>query len=62
MNLAVFIDLVEEMRTAQRNFFELHQYSWLQKAKKLEQRVDDVISVYRDDLKKQAGVQLDLFS
>lgn len=61
MNLGAFIDLVEEMRTAQRNFFELHQYSWLQKAKKLERQVDDVISVYRDDLKKQAGVQLDLF-
>lgn len=61
MNLGVFIDLVEEMRTAQRNFFELHQYSWLQKAKKLERRVDDIISVYRDELKKQAGVQLDLF-
>ena len=62
MNLAVFIDLVEEMRTAQRNFFELHQYSWLQKAKKLERRVDDIISVYHDNLKKQAGFQLDLFS
>lgn len=61
MNLGAFIDLVEEMRIAQRNFFELHQYSWLQKAKKLERRVDDIISVYRDELKKQAGVQLDLF-
>lgn len=62
MNLGAFIDLVEEMRTAQRNFFELHQYSWLQKAKKLERQVDNVISVYRDNLKKQAGVQLELFS
>ena len=61
MNIKTFIDLVESMREAQRSYFNTRDIKMLNEAKKLERRVDEAISIYRADLKKQGGVQMNLF-
>lgn len=62
MNIKIFIDLVQAMRDAQRSYFNTRDFKILNEAKKLERRVDEVISIYRADLEKQAGVQMELFN
>lgn len=62
MNIKIFIDLVESMREAQRSYFNTRDFKMLNEAKKLERRVDEAISIYRADLEKQAGVQMELFT
>lgn len=62
MNIKIFIDLVESMREAQRSYFNTRDFKMMNEAKKLERRVDEAISIYRADLKKQAGVQMELFT
>lgn len=61
MNIKIFIDLVESMREAQRSYYNTRDFKMLNEAKKLERRVDEAISIYRADLEKQAGVQMELF-
>lgn len=56
-----FIDLVAEMRESQRNWFNNHDYRELTKAKELEKRVDHILSCHREELKRQAGVQMTIF-
>ena len=61
MNIKTFIDLVESMREAQRSYFNTRDFKIMNEAKKLERRVDEAISIYRADLEKQAGVQMEFF-
>lgn len=43
MSYEEFIQLVRELRTAQKNWFRLRDRRWLEEAKRLERQVDDVI-------------------
>lgn len=47
MDKNVFINLVEELRKTQREFFATRSHAVLQKSKDLERRVDEAIAAYR---------------
>lgn len=47
MDKDVFVNLVEELRKTQREFFATRTHAVLQKSKALEKRVDEAIAAYR---------------
>ena len=53
-----FLSLVDEMRNAQREYFRERSYSSLTKAKALEKRVDECISIIRHDIMNGKTTQL----
>ena len=58
MDANVFLQLVAEMREAQRTYFRERTYVSLSKAKALEKRVDDAISKIRHDAFANKTTQL----
>lgn len=62
MNGKAFLDLVIQMREAQREYFATRNSHVLSKAKTLEKRVDEIIAIYRNNLDKITPTQLDLFA
>jgi len=56
MKFYEFVKLVAEMRAAQREFFEKHNQRQLEKAKRLEKRVDTVIAETLKTVPEQTGM------
>lgn len=52
-NRRKFIELVESMRKAQRDYFYYHRGSDLEKSKQLEKQVDEAIKIWRHGKQKQ---------
>lgn len=50
MNAKAFLELVDLMRQAQRNYFATRDYRYYKEAKALEKRVDNSISVIKNEL------------
>jgi len=50
MTVGEFADLVERMRTAQKDYFRLHSLSDLHKSKELEKLVDKAIAERRQKM------------
>lgn len=57
MDKDVFVNLVEELRKTQREFFATRTHSVLQKSKALEKRVDEAIAAYRREQASDGYVQ-----
>lgn len=55
-----FVELVAEMRAIQRDYFSTRSISSLKKSKKLEKRVDQSISIIRNELVNGRHIQLEL--
>lgn len=58
MNGQAFIQLVIEMRAAQKCWFETRKYVYLNRAKELESQVDNILSMYKDNLDKITPTQM----
>lgn len=58
MNALAFIQLVIEMRAAQKCWFETRKYVYLNRAKQLESQVDNILSMYKDNLDKITPTQM----
>ena len=58
MNEKAFIDLVIEMRFAQRSWYETHEYIFFNRARNLERQVDRILEMYKDSLEKITPTQL----
>jgi len=56
MKFYEFVKWVAEMRAAQREFFEKHNQRQLEKAKRLEKRVDTVIAETLKTVPEQTGM------
>lgn len=52
MNYEKLIELVEQMREAQKSYFRDRSQQWLSKAKELERRVDKAVLDHHDKQKK----------
>lgn len=57
MTVADFINLVEEMRTAQKSYFKTRSYESLTKSKSLEKQVDELLSDRKKRLKQQEQIE-----
>lgn len=58
MNGQAFIQLVIEMRAAQKCWFETRKYVYLNRAKELEAQVDNILTLYKDSLDKITPTQM----
>ena len=52
MEYQEFIELVKQMRTAQKNFFATRNINYLSESKKLEKQVDSILWPKIDDAQK----------
>lgn len=59
MNGQAFIQLVIEMRAAQKCWFETRKYVYLNRAKRLEAQVDNILTLYKDSLDKITPTQME---
>lgn len=62
MEIEKFIDLVERMREAQRNWFATHKNNFLQRSIILEGLCDKMLQEYREEEKKNKPQEQDLFA
>lgn len=60
MELENFVNLVAEMRHTQREYFATRSYATLKKSKQLEKRVDECVSIYRNEKLNGHSTQLEL--
>lgn len=58
MNGQAFIQLIIEMRAAQKSWYETHKYVYLNRAKELEAQVDNILTLYKDSLDKITPTQM----
>ena len=58
MNGQAFIQMVIEMRAAQKCWFETRKYVYLNRAKELEAQVDKILTLYKDSLDKITPTQM----
>lgn len=58
MEANAFLQLVAEMRAAQKEYFSCRSYASLQKSKALEKRVDESISIIRNKIMNGQITQL----
>lgn len=59
MNGQAFLQLIIEMRAAQKCWFETHKYVYLNRAKELESQVDNILTLYKDNLDKITPTQME---
>ena len=59
MNGQAFIQLIIEMRAAQKSWYETHKYVYLNRAKELEAQVDNILTLYKDSLDKITPTQME---
>lgn len=59
MNGQAFIQLVIKMRAAQKCWFETHKSVYLIRAKELESKVDNILSMYKGNLDKITPTQIE---
>lgn len=59
MEFEQFVNLVAELRQTQREYFATRSYASLKKSKQLEKRVDECISIIRNELLNTQATQLD---
>lgn len=59
MDARPFLNLVKELRNAQREYFFTRSYATLQKAKALEKRVDNQISIIEHTLANDKFTQME---
>lgn len=62
MTIADFINLVEQMRIAQKSYFKTRSYESLTKSKSLEKQVDNLLSDRKKRLKQQEKVEIEKLS
>lgn len=60
MHFEQFVNLVVEMRQTQRDYFATRSYASLKKSKQLEKRVDESISIIKNELLNEKSTQLEL--
>lgn len=60
MEFEQFVNLVAELRQTQREYFATRSYASLKKSKQLEKRVDECISIIRNELLNTPATQLEL--
>lgn len=60
MEFQQFVNLVAELRQTQREYFATRSYASLKKSKQLEKRVDECISIIRNELLNTQATQLEL--
>lgn len=60
MEFQQFVNLVAELRQTQREYFATRSYASLKKSKQLEKRVDETISIIRNELLNTPATQLEL--
>lgn len=60
MEFQQFVNLVAELRQTQREYFATRSYASLKKSKQLEKRVDESISIIRNELLNTQATQLEL--
>lgn len=60
MEFQQFVNLVAELRQTQREYFATRSYASLKKSKQLEKRVDECISIIRNELLNTPATQLEL--
>lgn len=60
MELENFVNLVAEMRQTQCEYFATKSYIALKKSKRLEKRVDECVSIYRNEKLNGRSTQLEL--
>lgn len=60
MEFEQFVNLVAELRQTQREYFATRSYASLKKSKQLEKRVDECISIIRNELLNTQATQLEL--
>ena len=60
MEFQQFVNLVAELRNTQREYFATRSYASLKKSKQLEKRVDECISIIRNELLNPQATQLEL--
>ena len=60
MEFQQFVNLVAELRQTQREYFATRSYASLKKSKQLEKRVDESISIIRNELLNTHATQLEL--
>ena len=60
MDFQQFVNLVAELRNTQREYFATRSYASLKKSKQLEKRVDECISIIRNELLNTPATQLEL--
>lgn len=60
MEFQHFVNLVAELRQTQREYFATRSYASLKKSKQLEKRVDETISIIRNELLNTPATQLEL--
>ena len=60
MEFQQFVNLVAELRQTQREYFATRSYASLKKSKQLEKRVDECISIIRNELLNPQVTQLEL--
>ena len=60
MEFQQFVNLVAELRQTQREYFATRSYASLKKSKQLEKRVDESISIIRNELLNTHVTQLEL--
>ena len=60
MDFQQFVNLVAELRNTQREYFATRSYASLKKSKQLEKRVDESISIIRNELLNTQATQLEL--
>lgn len=60
MEFQQFVNLVAELRQTQREYFATRSYASLKKSKQLEKRVDESVSIIRNELLNTPATQLEL--
>lgn len=59
MNGQAFIQLIIELRAAQKCWFETRKYVYLNRAKELEAQVDNILTLYKNNLDKITPTQME---